>query len=956
MTFGAGDALDGGAGTDTLNVTVGGTSAYQATSMSGIEEVVGTFTSAGTISLLGATGVTSVSSSGSTANAAFTNIGSTSVGLKMANTAQQAGFGFASSAVSGSTDSATLTLEAVQHATSNGTEVVTIAGVETLNIVSSGSANVIDTFTTAAATKYVVTGDVDLTVGAALGTTVATVDANAFTGALTVTLGAVADATVTGGSGKDALTVSAVTGTLSVAGGAGNDTITAATNLGATDSIDGGDGTDTLSTTAALAFALAAATPTTYVITNMEALTVSGFGANAGVDDAIDTGNIDTNISTVNLTDGNDDVASTLTMIAGAVTVNLNGNLGSASLTVVDTGTATTDSVTIANKMAATDAFNGQNLVSTGYETLNISTTGSSTATAQTIGTISVTADTGGTATVNISGSNSVTTGVITAATAISASGLTGLATLTMVTGQNNATSITGGANADVLFGAITTPKSQIIDGGAGGDEITAGGGNDTLIGGAGNDSITSGAGNDSITGGDGDDQITLGDNLTSADTIDGGAGTNTLVLGTASLEAIDSYSISTVATMNANISNISKLKVTNALAWTATSFDMARLDSINHITIAASWTAAEEITGMAANSTVVFSAAGNNTNDLTLTYGDATGSADVLNVTLTNNTDTTDFGDIAIADIETLNVVTAETTSAANTDYFIFDVLSTALTTLNITGTEQLDIDATAINATTINASGNTGKVKILGGSAAQTITGTATDDSIQGGGGIDTIIGGDGADTLSGGTGGDSITGGEGIDSITGGEGNDTIVLTETTAVADILMVDGLGLDSVIGFTAGTGGDVITISLTGIEANLPTLDMANMDDGASSVDTEGGFQELNGAEVAAADTSFFVIQGATFDSTGAVETALEAAGDFDLTVHATQTALNDGFIVVYSDGTDAYVALAKIVNDTAAAHFATGDLTVTNLVKLVGNPSIAVDEFVAGNFDFIA
>jgi hypothetical protein len=58
-TFNSGDTVDGGAGTDTLSITVGAGSTYALANVSNVEAVKGNFTAAGTLSLLGSSGVTS---------------------------------------------------------------------------------------------------------------------------------------------------------------------------------------------------------------------------------------------------------------------------------------------------------------------------------------------------------------------------------------------------------------------------------------------------------------------------------------------------------------------------------------------------------------------------------------------------------------------------------------------------------------------------------------------------------------------------------------------------------------------------------------------------------------------------------------------------------------------------------------------------------------------------------
>jgi len=81
MTFQATDSLDGGAGSDTINIQVGTTGVHAAASMANIETVSANFSAAGTVSLLGSTGVTTVESSSSSAAAAFSNIGTVATAL-----------------------------------------------------------------------------------------------------------------------------------------------------------------------------------------------------------------------------------------------------------------------------------------------------------------------------------------------------------------------------------------------------------------------------------------------------------------------------------------------------------------------------------------------------------------------------------------------------------------------------------------------------------------------------------------------------------------------------------------------------------------------------------------------------------------------------------------------------------------------------------------------------------
>lgn len=79
--------------------------------------------------------------------------------------------------------------------------------------------------------------------------------------------------------------------------------------------------------------------------------------------------------------------------------------------------------------------------------------------------------------------------------------------------------SITGNAGNDT------------ITGGSGNDTLNGAAGNDALVGGGGNDLITIGAGTDTVDGGTGNDTIVGGADMDAADVINGGAGTDQLNL-----------------------------------------------------------------------------------------------------------------------------------------------------------------------------------------------------------------------------------------------------------------------------------------------------------------------------------------------------------------------------------------------------------------------------------------
>jgi Ca2+-binding RTX toxin-like protein len=274
------------------------------------------------------------------------------------------------------------------------------------------------------------------------------------------------------------------------------------------------------------------------------------------------------------------------------------GQLGG-TLTVTDTGTATTDSVTISSQRAATQAalnvFNTQNITSAGYESVTIGGGSAANASpvAQALGTVAINSDsTSSDVSLAITGTNLVTLAGATSNSSgrftIDASAL-GVAASVQATFTMNAAptftggvtgtlSVVGGAGADTLLGLGNTAST--VSGGAGNDAITGGTAADSLVGGAGDDSITGAGGNDTLVGNEGDDTITatvagsvsidggagndivnVGDTLSALDTIAGGDGTDRLQITGAAAAAN-----APTASVLANVTGFETLRVAAAL------------------------------------------------------------------------------------------------------------------------------------------------------------------------------------------------------------------------------------------------------------------------------------------------------------------------------------------------------------------------------------------------------
>lgn len=785
--------MSGGAGNDSLNASLVNASIVTPT-LSSIEAITVTATNAtgtATLSLLNSTGVTSVGVSGSTAAPSITNIDSTSTALSVSDQAVGASFAYKAATVAGTADSATVTLSNVTGGT------VTVAGIETLNIVSSGAANTVTAVTATSAKTINVSGDQNIDLGAASGGTLDTstkvtkVDASALTGQLTVIGGAgdVVLASVVGGSGNDTITVNGVAlDALSISGGAGDDKVTfGSTNaLSSTDSVDGGTGTDTIVTNLG-AVPTTSATALTNV-TNFETLEISD-----ALTGTLTAAYAQTGLSKVNLTGG----TGTVNLEAGAKTVGLKAAL-TGTLTVNDTGIATTDSLTISNGAStATDVGAGYGLTIGGFETTTINTSGAGAATTQTYGSVAITADTGGTARLYLTGSNNVQVGAVTAKL-LDASGLTGTASLTQTSAAVGSTTsvitIVGSGGADTLIG-VASGSSYL------GTSIT---------GGAGADTITSTSGVDNISGGDGNDTLAFGNTLVAADTVSGGNGTDTITIsGTVADSAFTNVtSVEVVASSAAATPTLS----TYAQAAGVTTYNLSTSTATDSVTLGSGYTGTLTVNQTVASESDTVNASGTSGKlnvvtslsaglGATSTFTGGTSTSDKITYTLATGTAITQASNQYITGIE--NIVTAGVTDVD---------LTLTLHDNNIAATKSMTIDASSLTTGKLKLTANAetdGQLVVIGGGAADSIGGSASTsygDNLSGGAGSDTFW----MNTYL--TSADTIVGGSGTNVL---KASGTLVDTAFTNVSQVQT-----------FTVGTSGTAdVTFGALSAAAGIVTV-----------------------------------------------------------------------------------------------------------------------------------
>ncbi len=760
------------------------------------------------------------------------------------------------------------------------------AALETVAITSSGDNETVLTTTLLGATTLSVSGSGNLTTTIAdTQGTLLTVNASGSTGNNSFTvLGA---STVTGGSGNDTV-IQGAAGNDNLFGGAGNDNFSyTAAVLTADDTINGGDGVDTLTVaTSAMVNTAGITTPFTR-ITNVETLSITGA---IGAGETITTANVATSINRVNVNAANAG-AATLNMGSGSATVGLNvaGALVAGSLLTVDSaGVGTSDSLTVLNMRTATDNIGSttSDLTVTDFETvtINLGTYGANVT--QNLRIVNV----GSTNALSLTGNNTLAlAGGVTAAS-LDASGMTGTGALTMNAAATSVTSITGTANADILRG----DASSSISGGAGNDTIFGGTGNDTLRGGDGVDTITTNTGSDSVDGGAGNDIIVLESNLTSADTIDGGDGVDTI-----SITNITATAISTAA--GARVSNVETLRFdgAGALVQDLNVFSGTTLTAITNnvgqsltVSNASADISAVNFTGADGATIIITREVDTTTNALTVTNA-----SDIVATALTANDEETlvltssAAGAVAVG-ITTLTASDLTTlTVSGNKAYSVGTLTAANLASLTIDASQNVDLGDASTNAlTSINSSAAGGTVRIIAASNLANLTLTA-------GNGAHTVTSGSGADVLAGGDGADSFTGGLGNDTVSGNAGNDTIV---AGAGVDVLS-GGTGTDTLqTGTVASYGNDGGASAVLGLVINAGTAALLET--------TIDNYVQFAGANNISAD--LLGIAASSLGRIGAVNT-----------VSNRISAIDTFEVFVGSDGTDYIVG-------SSAANTITGGL----------------------------
>jgi Ca2+-binding RTX toxin-like protein len=416
---------------------------------------------------------------------------------------------------------------------------------------------------------------------------------------------------------------------------------------------------------------------------------------------------------------------------------------------------------------------------------------------------------------------------------------------------------------------------------------------------------ITSGASNINIVGGAGNDIVDMAATLTSADTLDGGAGVDRITLTNATLTSATGARVSNFEHLSAgdagtfNVSNIAG--VTRAIANFAGAVSFSNMGAATELQI-----------GQVANNTVTATLATNgNADSINVTIGNIVGATDATATSMTT---------LTLDDYETINInATGGTTAATST---IATLTSSQGSKLVVTGDRGLTItNATGAALKSIDASAHTAAAGFIMGTAAG-----ATNATITGGSGNDTIRGGSGNDVLTGGAGNDSIIGGNGADSYSAGAGNDSIT-------------SGTGNDTILG---GDGNDQIAIS-TGAdnvsgEAGDDTIQIGTLGD-LTSADTLAGGDGTDTLAFTTANTSYnLTTDGTQFTNVTGFERLLFSGMDGSDTVTLNDAAIFGGAITVLNTGStgDNTLNLAGVLGSSNTITFSDGIAGAASTVSL--------------------
>lgn len=277
----------------------------------------------------------------------------------------------------------------------------------------------------------------------------------------------------------------------------------------------------------------------------------------------------------------------------------------------------------------------------------------------------------------------------------------------------------------------------------------------------------------DTITGTSGDDtfRAVTGVSLETQDTLDGGAGTDTLNISAGGAVAAGVPVLKNIEIINftnaAAGQGINLTDSTGITAFNVTSTNALSVVTVNNASLDTVFGSGKSTAAGVLDVDWKASTAGAND-----TFKLALGDNDANAMTVQSTADTGTIENVTIA------ANGSKTGANAAADAVIL-AASFTNKTLTVTGAGNANITNASANLTSVDASAATGNnTYTVAGAAAKTVTAGSGNDTIVTGAGADTLIGGAGADTM------------------TGAAGNDKFVIQTST-------IEDLGFDNILDFT---------------------------------------------------------------------------------------------------------------------------------------------------------
>lgn len=392
------------------------------------------------------------------------------------------------------------------------------------------------------------------------------------------------------------------------------------------------------------------------------------------------------------------------------------------------------------------------------------------------------------------------------------------------------------------------------------------------------------------VTGGSGNDRFNFGVNLTEADKVDGGAGTDTLAI---------SQNIVAANPVDALVKAVNATKNMEVL----------------ELTQAGAAVAASQITAMKE-----FSFSGGGATAVTATANDQT-------FGFTANAGATTFASTLDDGNNVLNLKVASTATVATT---VTSVGAGSYETVNVAVSGG---SATEITTLTLNTNGKV----VLTGASNFTTTIAGTNATIDAGAATGNL-------TLTGEAGNNSIIGGSGNDIIDGGAGRDTIDLTKGGTDIVRVATAAADRDTIIGFTAGVGGDILDVGT--LNATLSTNDGVGAVDFREVTAASTGFTFLAANLVvefafnAANNSANLAAAGVTDGAELFKAIANEGSSIASITTASAQT----GNIVAYQNGNAYIYAFNAGAADTSLA---ASEVALVGVVNNVAVGALTHDNF---------